>query len=48
MIRLGSVIKENSVSAIPLQKNEAHRISLEDKRGLDIQFLKLKTWRDNP
>ena len=21
---------------------------LEDKRGLDIQFLKLKTWRDNP
>jgi hypothetical protein len=40
--------KENSVSLIPLQKNEAYRISLEDKRGLDIQFLKLKTWRDNP
>jgi hypothetical protein len=40
--------KENSVSLIPLQKNEAHRISLEDKRDLDIQFLKLKTWHDNP
>ena len=39
--------KENSVSLIPLQKNEAYRISLEDKRGLDMQFLKLKTWRDN-
>ena len=38
--------KENSVSLMPLQKNEAYRISLEDKRGLDIQFLKLKTWRD--
>jgi len=35
--------KENSVSLMPLQKNEAYRISLEDKRGLDIQFLKLKT-----
>ena len=35
--------KENSVSLIPLQKNEAYRISFEDKRGLDIQFLKLKT-----
>jgi hypothetical protein len=35
--------KENSVSLMPLQKNEAYRISLEDKRGLEIQFLKLKT-----
>jgi hypothetical protein len=34
--------KENSVSLIPLQKNEAYRISLEEKRGLDIQFLKTK------
>ena len=31
--------KDNSVSLIPLQKNEAYRISFEDKRGLDIQFL---------
>jgi hypothetical protein len=36
--------KENSVSLMPLQKNEAYRISFEDKRGLDIQFLKVKTW----
>ena len=33
--------KENSVSLMPLQKNEAYRISFEDKRGLDMQFLKL-------
>ena len=33
--------KDNSVSL--MQKNEAYRISLEDKRGLEIQFLKLKT-----
>jgi hypothetical protein len=30
------------ISLIPLQKNEAYRISFEDKRGLDIQFLKIK------
>jgi hypothetical protein len=35
--------KENSVSQMPLQKNEAYRISFEDKRGLDMQFLKVKT-----
>jgi hypothetical protein len=28
--------KENNVSLMPLQKNEAYRISLEDKGGLDI------------
>jgi len=39
--------KENSVSLMPLQKNEAYRISLEDKRGLEKQFLKLKTPGDN-
>jgi hypothetical protein len=25
--------KDNSVSLIPLQKNEAYKISVEDKRG---------------
>ena len=40
--------QENSVSLIPLQKNEACRISFGDKRGLDIQFLKLKTLHKNP
>ena len=39
--------KENRISLMPLQKNEAYRISLEDKRGLEIQFLKLKTLGDN-
>jgi hypothetical protein len=37
--------KEIGVSLMPLQKNEAYRILVEDKRGLDIQFLKVKTWR---
>ena len=41
--RICPMCKENSVSLMPLQKNEAYRISLEDKRGLEIQFLKLKT-----
>ena len=40
--------KANSVSLIPLQKNEAYRISFEDKRGLDMQFLKLKTSHNDP
>ncbi|MGA8080877.1 MAG: hypothetical protein WB988_03375 [Candidatus Nitrosopolaris sp.] len=33
---------KDNISIIPLQKNEAYRISFEDKRGLDIQFLKIK------
>ena len=33
---------KDNISLIPLQKNEAYRISFEDKRGLDIQFLKIK------
>jgi len=40
--------KENSVSLIPLQKNEEYSYTFEDKRGLDIQFRKLKTSRNNP
>jgi hypothetical protein len=34
--------KRDSISLIPLQKNEAYRVSFEGKRGLDMQFLKLK------
>ena len=33
---------KDNISLIPLQKNEAYKISFEDKRGLEIQFLKLK------
>ena len=40
--------KENSVSLIPLQRDEAYRYTFEDKRGLDIQFLKLKASHNNP
>ena len=40
--------KENSVSLIPLQRDEAYRYTFEDKRGLDIQFLKIKTPHNNP
>ena len=40
--------KENSISLIPLQRNEAYRYTFEDKRGLDIQFLKLNTTYNNP
>ena len=40
--------KDNGVSLIPLQKNEAYKISFGDKRGLDIQFLKLKTSHNDP
>jgi hypothetical protein len=38
--------KENGISIIPLQRNEAYRYTSEDKRGLDIQFLKLS--HNNP
>ena len=33
---------DNHISPIPLQRNEAYRFFFEDKRGLDIQFLRLK------
>jgi hypothetical protein len=39
--------KDNSVSLIPLQRDEAYRYTFEDKRGLDIQFLKIKTPHNN-
>jgi len=39
--------KENSVFLIPLQRDEAYRYTFEDKRGLDIQFLKIKTPHNN-
>jgi len=43
-----SIINSGYPYGAPYAELVAPAYRLEDKRGLDIQFLKLKTWRDNP
>jgi hypothetical protein len=38
--------KKNSVVLIPLREDEGYRISLGDKRGLEIQFSLIKPTKD--
>jgi hypothetical protein len=39
------ICNKDSVVLIPLQENEAYRMSIGDKRGLEIQFSLLKPRR---
>jgi hypothetical protein len=34
---------DNTISSIPLQRNESYTFLFDDKRGLDIQFRRLKS-----